>query len=94
VDHSSDASFFFPFVGKSEAVEEMERENWSQKVSKRTFFADFFWMTASVLSTSEKAICFSLLAYRVCSNRAIKSVGIIVREAACDPYHFLLPSSP
>lgn len=42
MDHSSDASFFFPFVGKSEAVEEMERENWSQKVSKRTFFADFF----------------------------------------------------
>lgn len=35
-----------------------------------------------------------LLVYCICSSRAIKSVGTIVCEAACDPCCFFLPSSP
>lgn len=87
----------FPFVGKSEAVEEMEtEENWGQKVSRRICrkFLLNFWMILSVLSTLEKAFFFLLLEYYVCSSRAIKSVGIIICEAACDPCCFFLPSSP
>lgn len=96
VDHGFNAEVLqFSSVGKSEAVEKMEREKWGQKVSRRICkkFLSNFWMILSVLSTLENAF-FSLLAYYVCSSRAIKSVGIIICEAACDPCCFFLPSSP
>lgn len=81
---------FFPFVGKSEQKKWKERSGArkSQRGHMLMIFLDQFW------APQRKAIFFSRLAYCVCSNRAIKSVGILVNEAACDPYHFLLPSSP
>lgn len=57
-------------------------------------FADFFGWLYQFWAPRKKSKFFSLLAYCVCLNRAIKSVGTTVHEAACDPYHFLLPSSP
>lgn len=57
VDHSSDASFFL-FVGKSEAVDEMERENGARKSQRECILLIFLDDCISFEHLGKKASFF------------------------------------